>query len=59
MFCVIDRESNMMPIKSGFHTAAQANDWAKRNLPRGQVQLWKDDVFKRPVRYYRYFIKMR
>lgn len=57
-FCIIDRESNMRPIKSGFHTAAQANNWAKKNLPLGSVQLWKDGSFK-PFNYYRYFVKMR
>lgn len=57
-FCIIDRESNMRPIKSGFHTAAQANSLAKKNLPLGSVQLWKDEPF-RPFKYYRYFVKMR
>lgn len=40
MFCVVDKERNFTPVKSGFHTAAQANDWAKKNLPKGEVQLW-------------------
>lgn len=57
-FCIIDRENNMMPIKSGFHTAAQANNWAKKNLPLGSVQLWKDEQLK-PFKYHRYFVKMR
>lgn len=57
-FCIVDRESNMTPIKSGFHTAAQANNWAKKNLPNEEVRLWKDEPF-RPFKYYRYFVKMR
>ena len=57
-FCIIDRENNMTPIKSGFHTSAQANNWAKKNLPLGSVRLWKDEPI-RPFKYYRYFVKMR
>ena len=40
MFCVIDRVKNMTPIKSGFITAAKANAWAKKNLPKDEVRLW-------------------
>ena len=40
MFCVIDRVKNMSPIKSGFITAAKANAWAKKNLPKDEVHLW-------------------
>ena len=58
MFCVIDREKNMTPIKSGFHTAAQANSWAKKNLPKDEVQLWKDEPLH-PLKYKRYFVRMR
>ena len=42
MFCIIDREKNMTPIKSGFHTASQANNWAKKNLPKDKVRMWGD-----------------
>lgn len=59
MFCVIDRENNLKPIKSGFHTASQANNWAKKNLPKDEVQLWKSELVKHPWKYRRYFIMMR
>lgn len=59
MFCIIDREKNMTPIKSGFHTAAQANNWAKKNLPKGEVQLWKDERTKFPLKIRRYVVIMR
>lgn len=36
MFCVIDREKNFTPVKSGFKTASQANNWAKKNLPKDE-----------------------
>lgn len=55
-FCVIDRENNMTPIKSGFHTAAQANNWAKKNLPKDEVHLWGAKDWNKP---FRYFIRMR
>lgn len=57
MFQIIDRECNFSVIKSGFHTAAQANNWAKKHLPREEVQLWgaKWTGWK----YYRYFVKMK
>lgn len=57
MFCVVDKERNFTPVKSGFHTAAQANDWAKKNLPKGEVQLWGAgwDYTKQ----FRYFVRMK
>lgn len=57
MFCIIDREKNMTPIKSGFHTGAQANNWAKKNLPEDDVRLWgaKHDSWK----IYRYLVIRR
>ena len=57
MFCVIDREKSFTPVKSGFKTASQANNWAKKNLPRDEVRLWgeKCDWSKR----FRYFIRMK
>lgn len=59
MFCVVDSKESMAIIKSGFKTSAQANNWAKKNLPKEEVHLWKpgyrpDDYFR-----FRYFIKMR
>lgn len=59
MFCIIDRENNMNPIKSGFHTAAQANNWAKKNLPKGEVRLWKDNRTVDPWKIHRYHVVMR
>ena len=57
MFCVIDKENGFTPVKSGFKTASQANNWAKKNLPRGEVKLWgeKWTVWKS----FRYFVKMK
>lgn len=56
MFCVIDRENGLKPIKSGFHTASQANNWAKKNLPKDEVKLWGSKDWNKP---FRYFIRMR
>lgn len=57
MFCVVDRDKGFVPVKSGFKTSSQANNWAKKNLPRDEVQLWgsKFDWSK----YQRYFIMMK
>lgn len=57
MFCVVDREKDFTPVKSGFKTASQANNWAKKNLPKDEVQLWgaKWTGWK----YYRYFVRMK
>lgn len=57
MFCVIDRGNYLVPVKSGFKTAAQANNWAKKNLSREDVRLWgeKSD-FSKPCRY---FVRMK
>ena len=53
MFCIIDTEDNHKVIKSGFKTAAQANNWAKKNLPKDEVRLWKPDhQYKWQFRYY-------
>lgn len=30
MFCVVDRDKDFIPVKSGFKTASQANNWAKK-----------------------------
>lgn len=56
MFCIIDREKNFTPVKSGFKTGSQANNWAKKNLPKDEVHMWKSD--NKP-RYYRYFVQMK
>lgn len=56
MFCIIDREKNMTPIKSGFHTAAQANSWAKKNLPKDEVHLWGAKDWNKP---FRCFVRMK
>lgn len=57
MFCIIDKEKNFTPVKSGFKTASQANNWAKKNLSKEEVHLWgiKPNWSKR----YRYFIRMK
>jgi hypothetical protein len=56
MFCVVDREKNFTPVKSGFKTSSQANSWAKKNLPKDEVRLWGN--FKGSANK-RYFIIMR
>lgn len=57
MFYVVDKEKDFTPVKSGFKTAAQANNWAKKNLPKDEVKLWgvKHDWSKR----FRYFVRMK
>jgi hypothetical protein len=57
MFCVIDKEKNFTPVKSGFKTSSQANNWAKKHLPKDEVHLWgeKMDWSKQ----FRYFIQMK
>ena len=57
MFQIIDRENNFTPVKSGFKSASQANNWAKKNLPKDEVQLWGSE-WKLP-KCYRYFVRMR
>lgn len=60
MFCIVDREKNMTPLKSGFHTAAQANNWAKKNLPKDDVKLWKDGFHRSEMfKLCRYMVVMR
>jgi hypothetical protein len=54
MFTIIDTENNHLPVKSGFHTAAQAYKWAKKNLPADSCSEWGKMVYRRD----RYFIKM-
>jgi hypothetical protein len=57
MFCIVDKEKGFTPVKSGFKTASQANNWAKKNLPIDKVRLWggKWDL-DNPIRY---FVRMR
>ena len=56
MFCVVDREKNFTPIKSGFKSFSQANGWAKKNLPEDLVCFW--GVHKAYANK-RYFVRMR
>lgn len=59
MFCVVDKANNFTPVKSGFKTSSQANDWAKKNLPKDEVELWgvKFDFYKCLNK--RYFVRMK
>ena len=52
MFCIIDAKNNMNPVKSGFKTYAQANNWAKRFLPVDEVRLWGQPVTLDVKRYF-------
>ena len=54
MFKVMDRNNNHLPVKSGFKTAAQANNWCKKNLDLKCVHLWGG---KSPdISVYRYYV---
>ena len=57
MFCIVDREKNFAPVKSGFASGSQANNWAKKHLPKVSVFLWgmKMDYSNN----YRYFVRMK
>lgn len=57
MFCIVDKEKNFTHVKSGFKTASQANNWAKKNLPKDEVHLWgeKPNLSKG----FRYFVQMK
>lgn len=59
MFCIVDTKQSMAIVKSGFKTGAQANDWAKKNLPKEEVKLWKPGVKNDRWFGFRYFVKMR
>lgn len=59
MFCVVDRERDHAIVKSGFKTASQANNWAKKNLGKDEVRLWKPNERPNWDKLYRYYIKMR
>lgn len=56
MFCIIDTERNHAVVKSGCKTASQANNLAKKNLPKDSVRLWKPG--NRYKWQFRYFVKM-
>ena len=56
MFCVVDRDKGFAPVKSGFKTASQANNWAKKNLPNDDIHLWGT---KWTGKIYRYLVCMR
>lgn len=57
MFSILDKEKGFTPVKSGFKTAAQANNWAKKNLPKDEVHLWGQKVDW--SKHYRYHITMK
>lgn len=59
MFCIIDTKQSMAVVKSGFKTSAQANNWAKKNLPKEEVKLWKPCTKNDSWFNFRYFIRMR
>ena len=54
MFQIIDTQNNHLPVKSGFHSAAKAYAWAKKNLPKDLCSEWGKRVYGRD----RYYIKM-
>lgn len=57
MFCVVDREKGFAPVKSGFKTSSQANNWAKKNLPRDDVRLWGEKWDLQKI--HRYYVRMK
>ena len=57
MFCVIDKEKNFTPVKSGFKSASQANNWVKKNLPKDEAHLWGEKP--NYSKGFRYFIIMK
>ena len=57
MFCVVDKEKNFTPVKSGFKTASQANNWAKKNFPKEEVHLWGEKL--NWSKSFRYFVWMK
>ena len=57
MFCVVDREKGFAPVKSGFKTSSQANNWAKKNLPRDDVHLWGEKLDLKKI--HRYSVRMK
>ena len=60
MFCIVDAYKSFTPIKSGFKTASQANNWAKKNLPKDELRLWgKNAEPWDGSKHYRYFVRMK
>jgi hypothetical protein len=57
VFCVVDREKGFAPVKSGFKTSSQADNWAKKNLPRDDVHLWGEKWDLKTI--HRYFVRMK
>ena len=57
MFCIVDQENNFTPVKSGFKSFAQANNWAKKNLPRDDVHLWGEKWELKKI--HRYSVRMK
>lgn len=57
MFYITDSEHNHVVVKSGFRTASQANNWAKKNLPKDSIRLWKSD--HRYKWNFRYCVRMK
>lgn len=51
MFCVVNM-ATMLPIKSGFMTATQANNWCRKHLPINQVHLYGDDYNGKAFQYF-------
>ena len=54
MFKVIDRENNHLPVKSGFKTASQANNWCKKHLDLSITHLWGG--IAPHISVYRYYV---
>ena len=40
MFQIIDTQKNLTPVKSGFMSASQALNWAKKNLQPNTCSQW-------------------
>lgn len=57
MFYIVDKDKGFARVKSGFKTASQANNWAKRNLPKDEIRLCGEHTEKWDwSKHYRYFI---
>lgn len=59
MFCIVDTKQSHAVVKSGFKTASQANNWAKKNLPKEEVKLFKPGVKNDRWFGFRYFVRGR
>lgn len=58
MFYIADRLKDFSPVKAGFKSGAQANDWAKKNLPKDEVRLW-GVRYPSGTKFHRYFVRMK